>query len=340
MLRNVMTTFVLALLAFTPVQAQTPVESAPLGDVNSVNAPPVDTAVDTAHQDIPSPFEARRRVLGYGRLTSNDVIGDGHDRWRTGSVTSSRVWGYSWDGTAPAQLGQLLELRIQGQIIAPENLANVDLRDRPYAGALAFGLHTHSYNRGLELALGVDLVVIGPQTRLDKLHNGLHDMFGLAGPSDGILALQVGNTFRPTAVVEVARTFDLGRAVDVRPFAEARAGDETLLRVGADFTIGSVGKGELFSRESITGQRYRMIYRSAPGYSVVIGGDMAYVADSVYLPENRGYQLTDHRDRLRAGVHWQGENASAFYGLTYLGREFSGQSEGQITGSLRIKLRF
>lgn len=67
---------------------------------------------------------------------------------------------------------------------------------------------------------------------------------------------------------------------------------------------------------------------------------MAYVANSVYLSEDRGYQLTGHRDRVRTGIHWQGKNASAFYGLTYLGRGFAGQSEGQITGLIRVKLRF
>ena len=79
----------------------------------------------------------------------------------------------------------------------------------------------------------------------------------------------------------------------------------------------------MLTRESITGQRYRLIYQSAPGVNFVVGGDIAYVSDSVYLPKGRGYQLSDHRDRVRVGVHWQGENASAFYGLTYLGREFS-----------------
>lgn len=326
MLRYVLATITFTLLTLSSVQAQSP----------DANADPV----DTAHSDTPSPFGIKRRVLGYGRLTSNDLIGDGQDRWRTGSVTSSRVWGYSWEGTAPARLGQLLEARIQGQIIAPDNLTRVNPKDRPYAGALALGVHTHSYNRGLELALGMDLVMIGPQTHLDQLHKGLHKMFGKPEPSDAVLALQIGNQFRPTAVAELGQSFTIGQRLDVRPFVEARAGDETLIRVGADLTIGSVGQGELLSRDSITGQRYRVIYRSDPGFSFVIGGDMAYVADSVYLPEDRGYQLTDRRDRLRAGVHWQGEKASGFYGLTYLGREFSGQSEGQVTGSVRIKLRF
>jgi len=125
MLRYVVAALIVTLLSQPNAQAQTPV--------------PVDEPIDTVNQDVPSPFSTKRKALGYGRLTTNDVIGDGQDRWRTGSVTMSRAWGYTWDGTAPLQFGELLETRIQGQIIAPDNLERVDLTDRPYAGVLKIG---------------------------------------------------------------------------------------------------------------------------------------------------------------------------------------------------------
>jgi len=328
MLQRIVATLVVALSFHTQALAQSSISSG--------------ESVDTEHSDTPSPFAApsKRKSLGYGRLFTNDAIGDGQDRWRTGSVTMSRAFGYEWNGVAPGTLFQLIETRAQGQIIAPDNLNRVNLRDRPYAGVLSLGVHSHSNHQGLELALGADLVVIGPQTHMDDLQSRVHKIMGKPPPAPAILALQIPNTIRPTAVAEVGRAYSFGDALSIRPFAEARAGDETLVRVGADLTFGSVSLGELLSRESITGQRYRVIYRSAPGYSLTVGGDIAYVANSVYLPENRGYQLSSHRDRVRAGIHWQGENASAFYGLTFLGREFSGQDEGQVTGSIRIKLRF
>ncbi len=295
----------------------------------------------------PSPFEAsqattsaKRRSLGYGRLTTNDIIGDGKDRWRTGSITMSRAFGFGWDGQAPERFGQLLETRIQGQIIAPDNLRRVDLTDRPWAGALSFGVHSHSMYKGLEMAVGADLVVIGPQTQLDSLQSALHRVFGTPEPSDAVLALQIPNKIQPTVVAELGRTYQFTPTSNIRPFMEARAGDETLLRVGADMNFGVVGLGELLSRESITGQRYRVIYNSTPGTSFTLGGDLAYVANSVYLPSDRGYEVEQTRQRLRAGFHWQGENGSAFYGLTYLGPEFVGQSEGQVTGSIRLKFKF
>jgi Outer membrane protein LpxR len=329
MLRITLATLAVTLSTLASVEAETPT--------------PRPQAIEPSSHYAAGPISRllNRKPLGYGRLTTNDLIGDGQDRWRTGSVTMSRAYGFgAWPGRAPSQLGQLLETRVQGQIIAPDNLRRVDLMDRPYAGALSFGLHTHAANRGFEYTLGADLVVIGPQTHLDDLQTALHKLFNKPSPSDAVLARQIGNKIRPTAVGEIGHTFKLGETVELRPFGEMRAGDETLVRVGADILIGSVGRGELFARESISGQRYRVIYQSQPGFSVTMGADIAYVSDSVYLPEDRGYLLSSHRDRARIGINWQGENASAFYGLTYLGKEFEAQSEGQVIGSIRVKLRF
>lgn len=78
----------------------------------------------------------------------------------------------------------------------------------------------------------------------------------------------------------------------------------------------------------------------ATGFTFLLGADIAHVSDSIYLPEERGFTLTDTRDRLRAGMHWQGEKASAFYGVTYLGEEFDAQTDGQVVGSIRINLSF
>lgn len=291
----------------------------------------------------PSTFPAptRRQQQGYGRLTTNDLIGDGADRWRTGSITSSRVWGWGpWTGAAPTAFGDLLELRLQGEIMAPEDLRNVNPLDRPWAGKLSFGVHSHWRSGETEFAVGGDLVVIGPQTQLDHVQKLLHDILNAPLPSDAVLGQQIGNTFRPTLVGEVGQTYTFGEKVHVRPFLEARAGDESLLRVGADLTIGSFGQGELMIRESITGQRYRAVRDPVPGVSFVLGGDIAKVFNSVYLPDDRGYALTDSRDRVRAGLHWQGENSSIFYGATWLGREFEGQTDSQIVGSIRLQFQF
>lgn len=281
----------------------------------------------------------KRHRIGYGHLIDNDLIGDGKDRWRTGSVASSRIYGFGWDGQAPAGFGELLELRFLGQILAPDNLRSPAAGDRPWAGALSLGVHTHMQRGTLELSLGGDLVFIGPQTGLDDFQDALHDLANTTRPSDAVRAAQVSNTIRPTLVAEVGRTISLGPRSHLRPFVEARAGDETLVRIGADWTFGSAGIGELMVRDPVTGQRYRTMYETR-GISFTLGADVAHVAQSVYLPEGRGYDLNARRDRLRAGLHWQGDGRDFFYGITYLGKEFSSQPEGQLVGSLRLRWTF
>lgn len=288
----------------------------------------------------PAASEPRER-LGYGRLVTNDYIGDGNDRWRTGSWTSSRVWGPSWSGQAPGGFGDLIELRLSAEIFAPVNLALPAVADRPYAGALSIGAHTHFMWHGFETALGADMVVTGSGTGLGSFQRALHNVLGVDQPSSSTLDNQISGGVHPTVVAEIGRDLSLTPNLRLRPFLEGRAGAETMVRAGFDLTLGGIGQGELLIRESVTGQRYRVVTNDdAGGFSFLLGADIAHVADSIYLPQDRGFTLTDTRERVRAGMHWQGEKASAFYGLTYLGEEFEAQTEGQVVGSIRINLSF
>ena len=285
--------------------------------------------------------EQKRETLGHGRLLTNDYFGDGSDRWRTGSWTSSRVWGSGWDGRAPATFGDVIELRLSSEIFAPDNLTRPSEGDRPYAGTLSLGAHTHFDMHGFDAALGADLVLTGSGTGLGNFQRAIHKALGVRVPSRVTLDNQIGGGLHPTLVAELGRDIAVTPKFRFRPFVEGRAGAETMVRAGFDLTFGSVGAGELLVRESVTGHRYRVVQDAeASGFSFLLGADMAHVARSIYLPENDGFTLTDSRDRLRAGVQWQGERASAFYGLTYLREEFEAQTEGQIVGSLQIKFSF
>ncbi|ASM71197.1 MULTISPECIES: lipid A-modifier LpxR family protein [Roseobacteraceae] len=278
--------------------------------------------------------------LGFGYLLTNDFIGDGQDRWRTGSVASSRVWGRGWDGALPSGFGDLIELRLGAEIIAPANLEAPDPADRPYAGALSVGLHSHFQAYGMDMAVGGDLVVVGPSTGLDAFHGAMHDVFGGPDVSDATRAAQIDNGIYPTLVVEAGRRFSYGDRV-VRPFVEGRAGAEMLVRAGVDVRWGGLEQGGLLVRDPVSGQHYRAIDGGATGFGFVLGGDVTHVAGSVFLPEDRGYKPRDARVRARAGMEWRGENGGGvFYGLSYLGQEFEGQGEGQFVGSFRAHFRF
>lgn len=289
---------------------------------------------------VPSEVTEARSYLGFGNLLVNDAIGDGYDRWRTGSYATSRVWGRGWHGALPQSFGDILEFRFGGEIRSAESLTAPTATDRPWAGSLAWGLHTHFQRGGTEFTLGGDIVAIGPMTQLDHFQSALHDVIGIDGPSPSVRASQIANQWVPRFVGEVGRDFAIGQNGTVRPFLELRAGDETLARAGLDVTIGTFGQGELLVRDWVTGHRYRAVRNHRKGVTFVAGADVAKVYDSVFLPESRGYQLTDARSRLRAGVHVRGKAYHVFYGVSWLSKEFVAQRESQMVGAIKLDFNF
>lgn len=88
------------------------------------------TALVTLLISLTAAHAGDRTRIGYGRLITNDFIGDAKDRWRSGSVASSRVWGPEWSGQLPSGIGEIIELRLGAEIIAPENLTTFRSADR------------------------------------------------------------------------------------------------------------------------------------------------------------------------------------------------------------------
>ena len=283
-------------------------------------------------------FADGRAVLGWGRLFDNDAIGDLQDRWRTGSYTLSVVTGSHWSGHLAPGFGDIVEFRLSAQTIAASNLVSPAPDDRRYVGALSFGMHSHFDLAGTEASLGADVIVIGPQTGLGHFQSWVHGILGLPKP---LLADQIANAVYPTVSAEIGKSLAVSSRTTARPFVSAEAGVETLIRVGADVVVGTFGNGSLMARDDATGQRYRIISGDpASGTSITVGGDVARVFNSAYLPAGGAAALQPVRTRLRVGMQWQRAQASVFYGLAYLGPEFRGQSEGQVVGSLNLNLRF
>lgn len=244
-----------------------------------------------------APAAAQERVtLGWGRLLTNDAIGDGEDRWRTGSLVLSWVRGPEWTGALPSRPGEILEFRLRAETIAPADLITPAALDRRYVGALTLGVHTHFETRGIETSLGLDAVIVGPQNGISDLHGDLHDLLGLATPT--VFGAQIGNDVLPTVTAEFGRTLDLGPAARLRPFVEMQAGAETLLRLGGDLSFGSFGADALMIRDSTTGQRYRGTGISgADGFSVTVGADIAEVYDSEFFLPTDAITPSDTRAR-------------------------------------------
>ncbi|SEN39895.1 hypothetical protein SAMN04488003_11531 [Loktanella fryxellensis] len=277
-----------------------------------------------------------RVAIGNGRLFTNDALGDGHDRWRTGSFVFSHLRSARpWDGR-PQQPGQILEYRFRTEIIAPGN----GDRDRPYAGTASAGLHTHYGAGPLRYNLGLDLLAIGPQTGIARFQEAFHDAIGLQRPRTED---PLTDRFAAQFTVEARRAVPLSPGATLHPFAEGLVGAEDLLRIGADLVLGAGARDTtLMLRDVATGQLYPGADTdAAAGLTWRLGADVAMVGNSIYLPRDQGYVASDPRARARLGVTWRARSGLAVtYAATWLGPEFEGQPEGQVTGSVQIALRF
>jgi hypothetical protein len=279
-----------------------------------------------------------RQTIGIGRLFNNDLVGDGHDRWRTGSYVFSLLRAPEfYDGTAQP-FGNLLEYRLRAEIIAPDR-SSAAPGDRPYAGALSFGVHSHFGLGAADVSLGADLTALGPQTGLSSFQEAYHNTFSLPDPP--YTEDQLGNALHLGGTAEVRTAVKVNDNLTLLPFAEARAGTEDLVRIGGDVVFGQIAQGDLMLRDVVTGQLYRGTTSAGSGFALVAGGDFAAVSDSIYLPKDKGYSVVEAQIRARAGMHYQfTEDVTVFYGLTYLGEEFEGQTDGQVLGSLKLNFNF
>ena len=273
-------------------------------------------------------------TIGNGRLFSNDLFGDGQDRWRTGSYVFSHMRAAKpFDGTL-AGFGEVMEYRFRTEIIAPTRRT----RDRPYAGIISLGAHTHFAIGPADISLGADVLAIGPQTGLADFQQAYHKTFSLPRPPT---RNQLPDQFAVQATGEARYTYRLNPNASLRPFVATYSGAEDMLRAGADLIVGAVGQNDLLLRDVVTGQLYRGTQDGQTGVSFVVGGDVAAVSDSLFLPEQQGHLVSDTRARARAGMNWQPvPGISLFYGATYLGPEFQGQDTGQVVGSLKLNFNF
>jgi hypothetical protein len=279
-----------------------------------------------------------RDVLGIGRLFTNDYLGDRADRWRSGSYQVSIMRGEHWAGSPPAGLGQLLEFRLRTEIISSGPDSGV-VPDRPYVGSISLGIHNHMALGPTQLSFGADLVAIGPQTGVSDFQEKFHEQFSLPGPRG--VSTQLDDAYHLSMLAELSHSLKLNDFVTIRPYAELQLGVEEMARVGGDIIAGPIGHTDMLVRDLGTGQLIRSIEAGQPGAAVLLGADWAYVVGSVYLPETMGYVAQEDRFRGRVGLHWQlAPRVSFFYGLTYLSKEFVGQSEGQLLGGLKLNFTF
>ena len=296
------------------------------------------SAVTLAARDF-SERKPKKHYIGFGNLITNDFFGDGKDRWRTGSVSSSHIWGEDWKGELPEEFSKLFEIRTFGEVIAPSDLSGNNGIDRPFVSHLALGIHSHFQHNGLEYSTGIGASVLGKQTGLGDFQAAFHELIYEHIPSASVLSRQIGNQVLFGPIVEIGETIPNGNRLSIRPFFESYATAEILTRVGADVHFGRGFSGSLFVRDPVTGQRYCVISGKVNQMGFSVGGDVGHVAKSAFFYDT-GAPMYNQRLRFRTGLHWVWKNRQGFAGLTWLSKEFHGQPEAQILGSIRLVLRF
>lgn len=274
--------------------------------------------------------------LHFALTTSNDSLGDWHDRWRSSSVEVGVLVGANESGQLPSRIGELREYRFRSDVLMPADVTAPNPNDRRHAGVLAFGLHSYAEVGEMDVRVGVDLVVVGQQTGLYDFQTRLHKILGFDRPN--LSNFQIGDTEQLAVSAEAGTSLSAENWI-MRPFAEIRVGPEDWIRTGVDLTFGA-GPEDLKMRVDSTGHRVPYGVIREPGFHFVAGADVAWVDDSLYLPEKLGYSLTQSRIRVRGGAYYTGRRLDAFYGLAWLGKEFERQPEGQFVGTLQVKFKF
>jgi hypothetical protein len=283
---------------------------------------------------------AGEKTVQMSSIFTNDFLGDGDDRWRTGSLDISLTFGGGDLRELPTKAWDRYQVRLRSEIIAPANLTTPSPTDRRYAGILGLGLFTHFQKQEYDIYYGGEVVFVGESTGLGSLQRSIHEELDTIVPSAAVLNNQIPNAIYPTLHAGISKSFR-GQNSLLRPFAEMEVGAETLVRIGSDAIFGSAMLNDFLLRDSVSGQ---LVSHSkadgSKGFGFLVGADAAYVADSSYLDNSGVSQLESFRPRARAGMIYQTQKFDAFYGVTWLGKEFETQTENQVVGSLNFRFSF
>jgi hypothetical protein len=271
---------------------------------------------------------------------TNDYIGDGRDRWRSGGYTLS--YGFEDD-----KIGTPFNLQLRSEIISAwDSSKQADTDDRLYVGAIGIGAFATKRYGFTDISLGGEILAVGDQTGVAKFQGAFHDILGFSGgynPGEQPHS-HLANAFTGILAAEAAMNYYVGSNTVVRPFVGGQYGYETFLRAGADVVIGNMSNAERWIRDPISGfiqpsSSQKSNYME--GYSLVAGFDVTTISESAFFPDHGDVELEPMRIRSRLGLQKGFSNGfSIFYGATHLTKEFSTQYEGQTVGTISIESFF
>ena len=196
---------------------------------------------------------AGEKKVQISSIFTNDFLGDGEDRWRTGSFDISATFGGGDLRHLPEKAWERYQLRFRGEIISPSNITTPSATDRQYAGVLGLGLFTHFQKNSYDIYYGGELVFVGDNTGIGDLQRNFHEELDILAPSDAVLNNQIYNAVYPTVHGGLSKSFRSEKRL-IRTFAEVQAGVESFARVGMDVVFGGAMIDDFLLRDSVSGQ--------------------------------------------------------------------------------------
>ncbi len=198
--------------------------------------------------------------------------------------------------------------------------------------------------------IGVEVGWQGDPLPLFDVQSALHGMAGTNGDAGNLSNIIDGEVL---ANLEARRTwrFHIGgteRDLEFAPFVQTSLGmRENSLRAGGDFFIGSVLEGRTWGSDLATGavMAGASVPRQGFNWTVFFGGDVGYIASDAFLDggfavDGPSVPRRDIVGRARADLLLEYDNLGLGFSLNWLGREFRGQSNGQVIGAIQLKYRW
>ncbi|WP_162197192.1 lipid A-modifier LpxR family protein [Loktanella sp. S4079] len=267
----------------------------------------------------------------------NDFVGDGHDRWHTGSYQKS----YYSQGYQLRWL-QGLELRSRSQIVSPWVSSKQRGGDRPYSTAIGVGGFAHGRISGFETRLGGEILLLGDGTGLEALQRSIHDGLGMEDsfdPSRDDID-RVETTVTSRFDLEIARSLRTNEFALVRPYAEITFGGDRYNTFGTDVILGPHASASIWTRDVVTGRLLTPQANDIRGLSIVAGIDVRSAISSIHLPDNGLVNIEPKQFRSRFGIQSSSPFANIFIGQARLSEGFVGQKESQRVGLLSVSFSF
>lgn len=281
--------------------------------------------------------EGRAAYRGEVGSFVNDFIGDGHDRWHTGSYQKS----YYSQGY---QLGWVdgIELRSRSQIVTPWSPSKQKDGDRPYSTAIGVGGFAHGHLAGFETRIGGEVILLGDGTGLETLQRTIHDGMGMGNSFDPNRSDidQVDNGLTSRFDIEIARTLRTSEFSMIRPYTEVTFGGDQYNTIGTDVIIGPLASASIWTRDVVTGRLLTPQVNEIRGVSIVAGLDARSARSSIHLPEGARVNIEPMQFRARIGMQSSSSFANIFIGQARLSEDFVGQTDSQRVGMLSISFSF